>query len=103
MLVIEQQHVVEQFSSDAAHEPLRDGVHIRCANRRPDHLGADALGCAVERWAELVVAIPQQHGRSFPVHRGVAQLLRRPRLGRVAGWRQRWTTRRDARCTTKNA
>ncbi len=71
MEIIDQQHVVEQLSSDTAHEPLGDGVHIRCANRRPDHLGASALGCAVELCPELVVAIPQQHGRSVPIHRGV--------------------------------
>lgn len=42
MRIIDQQHEIDQLSSDAAHEPLRDRVHVRCANRRPDHLGADA-------------------------------------------------------------
>jgi hypothetical protein len=67
MFLVEHQHVVEQLSSYAAHEALRDCVHIRRANRRPDHLRADALGRAVERRTELVVAIPQQDGRSVPV------------------------------------
>jgi len=85
MEVVDQQHVVEQLSPYAADEAFRDGIHIRRANRRTDHLRADALGRAVERRAELVVAIPQQDGGSFPVHGGVAQLLGRPRLRRVAG------------------
>jgi hypothetical protein len=84
MQIIDQQEVVEQLSSDAAHEPLRDRVHIRRPNRCPDHLGADALRYAIERRPELVVAIPQQHGRCVPIHRSVAQLLRGPLLGRMA-------------------
>jgi hypothetical protein len=85
MEVVNQQHVVEQLSSYAAHESLRDCIHIRRAHRRPDHLRADALGRAVECRAELVISIPQQDGGSVPVHGGVAQLLGRPRLRRVAG------------------
>ncbi|HEX3475972.1 MAG TPA: hypothetical protein VHT91_13190 [Kofleriaceae bacterium] len=83
MLLVEHQHVVKQLSAYAADEALRDRVHIRCANRRPDHLRADAPGLAVERRAKLVVAIPQQDGWSIPVHGGVAPLLRRPRLRRA--------------------
>jgi hypothetical protein len=34
MEIVDQQHVVEQLSPYAADETLRDGVHIRRANRR---------------------------------------------------------------------
>ena len=66
-------------SSYAAHEALRDCVHIRRANRRPDHLRADALGRAVERRTELVVAIPQQDGGSVPAPPPPARTLRSSR------------------------
>jgi len=84
MLVVDEPHMVEYLSACAAHKALGHGVHIRRSNRRSDHLRADALRRAVECRTKLVVAIPQQHGRRVPIHRGVAQLLRRPRLGRVA-------------------
>jgi hypothetical protein len=58
MQVVDEQHVVEQLAAYAADKSLLDGIHIRRANRRPDHLRADALGCAVERGTELVVPIP---------------------------------------------
>ena len=57
MQVVDKQHVVEQLAAYAVHESLRNCVHIRRANRRPDHLHADALRRAVERGTELVVAI----------------------------------------------
>lgn len=84
MLVVDEQYMIEQFPAYTGHKALSHGIHVRRANRRPDHLRADALGRAVERRTLLIVAIPQQDGRSVPVHRGIAQLLRRPRLVRVA-------------------
>jgi hypothetical protein len=36
--------VVEHLASNAADEALRDRIHVRRSNGRPDHLGADALG-----------------------------------------------------------
>jgi hypothetical protein len=72
MLVVNEEHVVEQLATCATDEALRDRVHVRRSNRRPDHFRADALRRSVERPAELVVAIPQQHGRRVAVHGGVA-------------------------------
>jgi hypothetical protein len=68
-LVVDKQHVVEQLAACAAHKALSHGIHVRRPNRRSDHLGANALRHAVEPRLELVVVIPQQHGRRIPARR----------------------------------
>lgn len=50
-----------------------------------DHPCAYALGNAVELGAELLVAVSNKESRRRAIHRGVAQLLRGPLLGRVLG------------------
>ncbi len=54
------QDVVEAPSADGPHEPLREGIRPRCADRRPDD--ADALGAeyVIERSRELGVPGAQE-------------------------------------------
>ena len=76
--------MVQQLASGAAHEPLRDRIHVRRPYRDLDHPGACAFRNVVETQAELVVAVAKQDRRWVAGHEGVPQLLRRPCLGGVS-------------------
>ena len=102
MLVVDEQHMVQYLSARAAHKALGHGIHVRRSNCCSDHLRADALRRAVECRAELVVAVPQQHGRRFP---SIVALRSCCAVHAWVGWRvaATWTTRRDVTWTMKNA
>ena len=53
------QHPVETFDTDGAHEPLRI-FRLRCADRRVDHLDLFAAEHLVEGGGELAVAVVDQ-------------------------------------------
>ena len=84
MLVIKDDHVVEDLAQCTTDKSFSDGVHVRGSHRGLDHPDPDALGCTVKRRSELSVAISQQALRCFSVHCCVSQLLGCPLLGRVS-------------------
>jgi hypothetical protein len=59
------------------------GVRIGRAYRRPDDLDSGARGDAGEVRSELRVTVADQESRPYCVRCRVAELLRRPRVGRV--------------------
>src|SRR5664279_4448379 len=83
LLLAEEEHMVEGLAPQATDKSFADGIHIRGTHGRLDYSRAHALGNAVEDGAELLVAISNQKPWGQAVHGGVAQLLRRPLLGRV--------------------
>jgi hypothetical protein len=79
------QHPVETLDTDGAHEPLRTGVRLRCADRRADHLDPFAAEHLVEGGGELAVAIVDQetHPLDNVGEAEVARLLKDPGSGRI--------------------
>ncbi len=77
------QNVVEALAAHGPHEPLREGVGSRCADRRSDHPGALGLEHLVERSRELGVPVAEKEP-DVPepfVDREVPGLLGRVRNG----------------------
>ena len=64
----EDQDVVEALSAHGPHEPLREGVRPRCADRRsddPDALGAEhCIEASAERGVPVVQEEPNTESRS---------------------------------------
>src|ERR1039457_5809814 len=67
MVVINDDHMVEDLSPCAADKSLSDGVHVGGSHRGLDPPDSHALGYTVERRAELVVAIAQQDLRCVSI------------------------------------
>src|ERR1017187_2247314 len=84
MLVIKDDHMVEDLAPCAADKSFSHGVHVRGPHRARDHPDPHALRYTVKRRSELSVAISQQDLRCFSVHCCVSQLLGCPLLGRVS-------------------
>ncbi len=79
--------VVDTLAPHAPKESLAHGIHqgrLHCRLRDPQ---PRAFGNAIEDCPVLVVAISDQEARSFAERRGIAELLRRPLLGRSARYR----------------
>jgi hypothetical protein len=80
----EDEHVVEQFASQGADNPFRLGVHVRRTDRGTHDARVDRGEGAHKARSELRVAVADQHLRCVSIKRGIARLLRAPRVcGRV--------------------
>ena len=82
---IEHKDMVEALATERAEKALADGVHIWRAHGRADDPDAGRARQHIESGPEAVVAIPNQEPWRCPERRGVAELLRHPRLGWGAG------------------
>ena len=60
LFVTQEHHVVLKLASGAAHEPLRDRIHVRRTYCDLGHPSACAFRDVVETQAELVVAVAKQ-------------------------------------------
>jgi len=78
--VAENENVVEWLTSQRASEAFGEGVQCP-AHGRADHARVDGGEGPHELRAELRVVIADQHLRCVSVERGVARLLRAPRVG----------------------
>ena len=80
MRLAEDEHVVEQFASQGADKPFRIGVHVRRTGRGTHDARVDCGEGAHKARSEFRVAVADQHLRCVSIKRGVACLLRAPRV-----------------------
>jgi hypothetical protein len=83
-MVLEHEHMVEQFAPQSADEALGEGVHVRCPDRSASDLCTDGLEQGRKASAQLSVAIDDEHF-GLGVQRSVSRLLRTPIIGRRPG------------------
>src|SRR5262245_59478012 len=102
MLIVEEHHVIEYLAACAAYESLRDGIHVRRANRL-------LITFAPTPCATRSNAGPNLSSRSRSSTAGTSPSIVALRsccaVHAWVGWRvaATWTTRRDAPWTMKNA
>src|SRR5712692_7960911 len=82
LLLMEDQEVIQAFSSHAPQKAFADGIRLRSPVRRPKHF--DATGCchSGKTRPEFAVIIPNEVFWPFPIRSRLPQLLRDPEIGR---------------------
>jgi len=87
--LVDDEDPVEEFSADAADEPLGDRVGSWGSNWRFDHLASGGSEDRIEAGGELAVAVPDEEAEVLhgvvEVHREIPGLLGQPRPGGVRG------------------
>jgi hypothetical protein len=83
MVLVEYDHMIEQFATTAANEPFRNAILPRASEAGPFRLDTEALNCIDYVTVEIRGPIKDQVFGSAIAGEGFAQLLRRPCAGRV--------------------
>ncbi len=81
LLLMEDEQLIEAFTSDTAQEPLTDGIGSRGVIRRCENLNATRLGNLRKTHPKLAIVVPDEILRSHAIGRGLPKLLRGPRVG----------------------
>ena len=80
--LMQDQQVIEALTPDTAQEALTDGIGTRGIIRSLEKLDATGLGNPREGHSKLAIIITNEVPRSRAISGSLAQLLRRPRVGR---------------------
>ena len=67
LLLLEDEQVIETFSTDTAQKPLTDRIGSWCMGKRGDHLDAAGCGHARETGSKLVITITHEIVRRLPI------------------------------------
>jgi hypothetical protein len=83
MPLVEDEHMIQAFSSQRAYEPLGNGIRLRCSDRRANLADAEAFCPARERLSENRIPVSNQEAGRRTIEAGIDDLLPGPGGGRM--------------------